>query len=989
MRSAGRSSSARIAAAYLAALALAPAARAQVPTIPVEPLSEESPPPAEPTRLESVVVTGSRLARADYETAQPVLVITREDIERSGITSIGDLLQELPIAGTGSSTRVVTNDVGTVEADLRNLGAQRVLVLVNGRRWIGGMFFYSTSSVDLSNIPISIIERVEVLKDGASAIYGSDAIAGVINVITRKDYEGAELRARLGGYTSHVGRNDSYGVTWGRTRGDRSMFLDLSYVRDHGIANDATEITRFPKVGVGPTRGSYFTPRGTLGFVPTPANAAILGPELCPAEGPAAAPFCGIITRHGQTITGAPTETTATVAPRYEPFNTTSFDESVNDLFNFNALTDYASPNDRTALFGTFNQALGSAVDLQLEFLYGQRRVPGRSIPLLVFGDFAGSEAFLAADQAYNPFDQDIGRTDPTATTGVGSGIVLRVLTEAAAPTQGSVELYRVGGALSGHFDALGRAVAWDLAMSLARSRHRDERTRRFDPERLARALGPAADCMAADGCVPLNALGGPGSITAEMLGYLLYETSYPKRQALDNVLLTVSHDWFRLPAGFVSGAHGLEYRNDRYSDGLVDCRQDCFLPTSGEIPAVEAFTELGVPLLAGLPLVEILETTLALRHSRYDGFGSATTYKAGLRWKPLGSVLVRATRSTAFRAPSVGDLFLTPATFEYFLFDPCDDYTGAGGGEPAEPTVQENCRSAGVPEDYDKPDTELTPVSDGGNLQLQPETADITTAGIVASPQWIDGLDLYVDWYRIELDDSITLLPPQFALDACYQAPGGGQTCSRVERDRATGRLTRVLFQPINIGGNRVSGVDLGFDYALPGLEWLVDSPKLRIDASYLIDSATLLAKRTGGLDAMEEAGTSNGFNAYPRWRANATLGGRRGPWQASWSARYVHRMTEPCDDGVTPSFTELGLCSQPDPATPSLSRNDLGARTYHDLQLGFGNGPWGIDFSGGIYNVLDQDPPSSYGSYFSSFDPSVHELPGRAYWFRLARSF
>lgn len=972
---------------------------APLPAIPVQAEDPVEP----PAQLDLVEVTGSRILRSDYETAQPVFSIDKADIERSGKTSIAEILQDMTIAGSAASDAQGSSATGSREVDLRNLGSQRVLVLVNGRRWVGGMYFYGTGSVDLGTIPLSIIERVDVLKDGASAIYGSDAVAGVVNIITRKDYVGAELSAYGASYANGTGRSQSFNLSWGGMRGGTSLFLDASYVEDGNIPNTANAVTRYPRVGVSSTRGSYVTDRGTLLFAPTPENAGILGEELCPVQlvGTPVAPnvpvlpayTCFMILQRGQTITGAPTETSATVASRYEPFNDLSMDESVNDQTNFNPFFDFSNPSERASLFGTLSHAFGDGLSLQGEFLYTRRQ---QVLPTLVaanFGDWYGGRVvpYLAADHPFNPFDQDIGRGDAQ---GFGGGLIYRWISEMAPQYRYTVESWRAGMGVNGDVDAWGRMFRWQAGVVLARSKNKDASSPSTRDDHLALALGPTADCTAAPGCLPVNVLGGPGTLTPAMIDYITYQSSYPKEGSLDNAYLGASNDLFTLPAGAVTAAYGLEYRKEGYADFpdalTVACvGASCFPPTRGSFNLTEAFVEFSVPLLADRPFAEALDLSLASRYSRYNTFGGATTYKGGMRWKPVDSLLVRATASTAFRAPAISDLYLTPGDFPvppFYLPDPCSDYAGAQGGPPASPVVQENCRNDGVPETYVQ--TADTHVHDGGNPLLQPETALALTGGFVYSPDVLPDFSAHLDWYRIELEDSITLLDAKFLLDFCYETPGGGQTCSQVIRDPATGTLTDVNAQPINIGGNTVEGVDVGLEYRLPPL-WNLGSFKLRLDGAYLTEYSVRVAASGGEFLETGFQGRETGSNAYPRLKANATLLWTQGAWQASWVSRYVHHMVEACHDGGLPSLTELGLCSRPNAQDERLSENELRATVYHDVQVQYDMQDWGLRATLGARNVLDQAPPPSYSNFYNAFDAATHDLPGVYPYLRLSKSF
>jgi iron complex outermembrane recepter protein len=966
----------------LVVLAVLPtAARAVEPlAIPVEPLRTEGHlPPQETaaTPLDTIEVTGSRLRRSDDQTAQPVLTISRAEIERSGAQSIGEFLQKLPVAGSAANASVTNSEVGSIEIDLRNLGSERVLVLVNSRRWVGGMYFRSTGSVDLSTIPLSIIERIEILKDGASAIYGSDAIAGVVNIITRRDVFGLELRAGGAGYSQGDGYAQDFGLTWGTQRAGTSMLVDLAYREQRAIDNGDREITQFYRAGAGPTRGFFQTPRGTLLFVPTEENAAALGPELCP-EDPAGGPaFCQMILRRGETIRGTADERSATVAARYKPFDSTSSDPQVNDLYDPNALFNLRYPERQANLFAAVAHDF-AALRLQIEALYVRKELQQNGVLFTQVGDFAPERfdaIFIAADNAYNPFDQDIGRA---GADGSGSGIVLKALSEAMPNVVDStIDSYRLGLSLDGDLDRDAR-LQWQAGVVYAQSRNSPFQTG-LNLERLASALGPDAQCRAQDGCVPLNLFGAPGAIDAEMLDYITYRSRYDKRQDLVSIQAGISGLVGQLAAGPLGLALGAEYRREAYRDTpdtlIVSCvAASCFPATSGSIEASEIYAEVNVPILADRPGIQLLDASVATRHARYSGGNEATTYKLGLRWKPADVLLLRATRSSAFRAPAISDLYLTPAALNLSLVDPCSDYAGAQGGAAQPESVQQRCREDGVPESYVQGAT--VPVRDGGNPALRPERADTWTAGLILSPARWPRLDIQLDVYRIDLDRAITLLDPQFLLDACYRESAANQTCAQITRDTQGGAIADLRFQPINIGGRRVEGVDGVVDLALPA--WTPGALTAQLSAAYLRTDRISIIGSDGDLQSSMRQGRATATQAFPRWRASAELAWSASRWSAAWRVRYVSSMSERCDDGLVPSYTELGLCSAPDPQSPERSRNRLSSVVYHDVQLAYALSGGETQLRLGARNLLDRAPPASYSNLYNAFDASTYELPG-----------
>lgn len=951
------------------------------------PALERHLPPASPLDLETILVTGSRIPQGELEGSQPVVRLERSEIALTGAQSLSELLGQLVYTGAAPNRSATSSEEGGQSVNLRGIGAERTLVLLNGRRLGGGLYYYGTGTSDLSLIPLSAVESIEILTDGASAIYGSDAISGVVNILTRKSLRGWEGRTQLGSYQQRDGRSVDLGLSYGGRLGRTDAFLDVSYSEAQPVFRRDRSLTKDPVLGAGPSRGDLATPRGTLMFIPTPQNATLLGPDLCP--GLPEAPLCFMLLRPGETIRGGTAENTATVASLYEPFNESSLDPEVNDLFNPHTVLALAHPEKRLSAFGTLDRSMGP-LDAQLEWLYTRRTLSQPQPVPAFFGDFIGdrfADVYVAADNLYNPFDQDIGRADPD--TGIGAGAILRILSEVPNPAfETQVDGYRLGARLNGALDALPGFMDWELGWVYAASRSDAQARVLLNLEHLALALGPAARCADTPGCVPLNIFGGPGSITPDMLEYVSFVAGYPKQQSLSLGYAGLRGDLLQLQAGPVQAAAGVEYRRESYADqpdSLIEsCASSfCFPATSGAFTVSEAYAELRVPLLADRTLAESLNLDVALRQSDYKAFGSSTNTKIGLAWKPQPELLLRLSRSSAFRAPSISDAYLSSASYLLGLADPCSDYAGSQGGEPASATVQTNCRNAGVPESY----VQQTPVltRDGGNPELKPETASTLNAGIVYSPAALDGFTLSADWYRIALDEVILILGPQLALDSCYGTRGGAQTCDLITRDDASGGIVEFRNVPINLGEGTAEGLDLRLRYQSVPLAW--GRIGLDLQAAYAHAVTAELINTDGSAQVIDLEGTNGVAGAFPRWRANAALVWEKGNFGLSWTSRYIHAQSEPCDDGLTPSLTALGLCSDPDASDPAHSKNELEGVLYHDLQGRYGHKVASLAL--GVQNLFDQSPPASYSNPNNSYDASSYPMPGRFFYLRLESRF
>lgn len=971
-------------------------------------------------RLDAVDVTGSRLKRVDYEGAQPVTVIGREDIVRSGLTNIGDLLGKIAAAGATVNTTFATLALsgGETNLDLRNLGANRVLVLVNGHRWVNGLNSTGTSTVDLNNIPVAVIERIEVLKDGASAIYGSDAIAGVVNIITRKNLEGVEFSSQYGLYEQGDGARQQHEISFGKSFAQTNIFANLSYAQEASVKTTTREISAYPVVGAGSNRLSSFGPNGLFQFVPNPQNGLLnncpnlvgdlANGALADPSGTAGVPLPGglipPVQVPGQVSTiPAGLQLCKLVYDPNDPSLTNDYRAYEADRDGYNRYTDsnLQNPSRRGALFVQVNQQIFDNLTLNFEGLYNNRRSESQLRPqALLVGDLAGSDIFVSSSNRYNPFNQDIGKGDPVLTdqlgVGIGSGAAGIRLTEKfpAVITTQNYDTLRLGAALNGNFDLFTHNFAWDGGYGYSSNKRKQLTTGDYRKDRLKLALGPDSECTG--DCVAFNIFEGQAGITQEMVDYIAIYAHNSTRSRQDDFFLNLSTDLgpLQLPAGPIAVAAGLEYRRDEYTDepdailqaGLSSGNNS--VRTEGKDSVREAYFELGVPLLKDVPGFQELELSLAGRRSEYQRFDATDTAKVGLRWKVYEDLLLRGTYSTAFRAPNVGELFLGDSDSFDSVDDPC------ASDRRNDPTTGANCDADGVPANVTQ--QEQVVAIYGGNVDLKPETAKTATYGFVFNPGFVPNLSLNADFYSIRLKNYITNPGSQFILDSCYTADQRS-LCEYVHRN-PNGTLDYIEARLVNYAALNTSGIDFGVNYLLP-VQPEYGQFKIDTDASYLIQYDQVLPLPGGGTTTVGSVGSSGGFVGIPRWKANGTLTWKLEDLTLSWHTRLVYTQNESCVDGLTPSLAEMGLCSNPktqnnaDGTTTDVSENTLKTVFYHDARVGFDFGGTGLSLALGVNNILDQDPPQSFspsagGAYFN-YDVLQYEIPGRFFYMRAGLKF
>lgn len=1009
------------------------------------------------TRLETIEVTGSRIRRSDYETAQPVLLISRQDIERSGLTSIGDLLQNLPQAGAALNTAFNNGGDGSTEIDLRNLGSNRVLVLVNGRRWVGGLSQLRTNSVDLNTIPISIIESIEILKDGASAIYGSDAIAGVVNIKTRRDFDGAELRGQAQVYDDGEGLTQSYSYSAGSFNGTTGVFMDVSYVNQGELLAGDRAISSLPTFGTGLSRGSAFTPEGRILFVPTSNNGNVIsngqtGPEAACFDlagsvggGAITDPF-GTAGVANPGLPGPDIDDPGLMLPFGSPLtlcdlarrpgagtdpsgNYARWDQNV-DAYNYAPINYLLTPSERISIFGQITHQFDNDIRFTSEVLYNLRKSAQRlaETPLAV-GDALPAPfnlGYVAADNPFNPTNpqsphyipgttpQDIGRADAAAGL-IGLGAVLRRMVELGAREfEQDVDTLRIGGGFDGQFSFAEQLFSWDAGAAYSESKLATTEAGLVNMERLARAVGPLADCTGDDvnaappsaaGCVPFDFFGGPGTITPEMLAYVAYTAHDTARQQqrlfYGNASTHLSvGDWLPDSIGF---AAGVELRTESFESQPDPLKvagtssTNSASPTKGSYDAFEAYAELALPLVADVMLIDSLNLSLAARYSDYGEIGSNVSSKVGVEWRLFDSLLLRSTWSEAFRAPSITELYLGAVTSFPEVTDPC-----ASDEVNDDPNVAANCDADGA--SGEQTNSQL-PTVFGGNPDLEPETATSLTAGLVFSPDFLPDFNIAVDWYQIELDDFITFIGTDQIFDLCYRAdPEQRSLCEKVQRN-PDGQITRIDNTAVNFSALEVEGVDVNIDWKIRGdlLETLGDF-RVVFDGAYVTRYETIVPTATGDDVTTNLAGYEfGGQAALPRFKAKAELLWTQGPWEASWSTRFIYHVFEVCDDGFqdpgaaagggnpTPilSLDEYGLCSGPEhPEHGTL--NEIDTTFYHDVQFAYDMQSWKTRLVLGVINLFDQDPPKVYTAFASTYDPTTYDVPGsRTPYIRFVTSF
>jgi iron complex outermembrane recepter protein len=901
---------------------------------------------------EVITVTGSLVGRKELTTSAPMSVVDREKLVTAGVSNVGAVLQKLPSQGNAINAQVNNGGDGSTRIDLRSLGTSRTLVLINGRRVVPGGLG-ANSSVDMSAIPLAMIERVEVLKDGASAIYGSDAIGGVVNVITRSDFDGTEATAYSA--TSQKGDGTDYDLSLvtGKTSPKGNVTFALGFQHqdpvmsgDRGWATNVRAYDYENKSTV--LSGSSSVPTGRLNSQNggTPIMVPGCMSRYCTADG-----------NGGWRDFEAPTET------------------SFGDNYNFQPVNYLFTPSQRVNLFSTGHHEVAPTVSAFFEASYNKRTSEQQLAPIPLVTAQAGTP--ISADSMYNPFGVDVVDYNRRLTEFGPRSFTQNIDTaRAVIGIGGKVEEGRLEG------------WKWELSFNYGRTTGTEQGRGNLILSRVQNALGPSFDdpsegptCGTPDEpipeCVPLNIL-TPGNITPKMVNYLTFtgissgfnEQRTTLAQASGKLMDIGEH-------GDISVAFGGDYRHEAGADtpdpltSTGDTTGNASQPTAGSFNLVEGFGELSIVPIAEHEVAKWVEINLAARGYVYDTFGSGVTYKAGGLFRTVHGIAARSSFSTSFRAPSIGQLYQGTSDSFPSVEDPCDT-TPPSSDVPIvlEPNVAEQCAKQGVAPDASF-GTGQQRASIGGNPNLEPETAKTLTAGVVFEP--LKGLGITLDYWNFDIDNSIDALSPSIILSNCYEH-GQQKFCDQVIRDPVTHAISYIVAPIDNVGGLATSGLDFSVAYS-----YEVAAGKFRhsLEGTYLFaydvdtgqigeDGKPQILKGKGYYDLGVLPTVK--FNLFTSWQHKSGVG-------AGFSTRYIHGFKECEDDN----------CNDPEAPRRNVPRY-FTADLFADYAIKSKSGTTRI--AAGINNIANVDPPVIYAGTPNS-DAGAYDFMGRYFYLRLSQLF
>ncbi len=908
-----------------------------------------------------VTITGSAIkGNPDAASAKPVTVITAAEIAKTNTTTLEQLLLKLPSVGSQGTTGNQNNGgFGTSNIDLRNLGSQRTLVLVDGKRFVGTDYEASAVAVDMNAIPVDMIERIEVLRDAASPIYGSDAIAGVINVITKRNFKGVLTSGGIG--ISGEGDKTTYNIssTFGHSWERGNVTVNVGYNNSDPIEQRDRQWARNQnKPALGNPGGATTNSSKAPGLRVLDAGLYFTSPTKGRDWNPAVDFF----------------------DLSKEPFLTSALERK-----SFNGSGHFDLTPNLIAVADVFYTNRNSEQRLNPEPLSNDittQKYPGLFFPATY--QVRGANGVLGAPIAnpnYTRVQNFMTANGLGALPADGFSARTRRFDVGDRQYAQEVDTFRVHAGFEG---VLLDRYDWSLGYVYGKSDAANNTKNEVNFTHLGQMTGqfPCAQADRRNGCGVANFV-GENTLTPRQIGYLTYDNNRELQVEQDFFYAHLGGSLFELPAGPLGFALGVERRNESgydlvdpvvlNGDGNSDAQS-----TRGEYDVTEGFAEFKVPVVKDLPLVKSLTVDGALRVSDYSNFGTAVIWKAGLDYAINNSVRLRGGHGTGFRAPQVKELY--GGLFQTFpsTSDPCDTSVGYANG-----VVAANCAAQltalGVNPSTFLPSTTQTATIVGGNAKLKPEESKSWSGGLVFTPSNAPDLQVTVDYYRTSIADAIGIFNTQDILDACYGSVGlSSPLCSAVTRTGGIsgGNLTNVDALYTNFGSVKTDGFDFGFNY-----RYALSEAGVNVPGSMVINhKSTLMLHFTGTKpdgSPEELAGRFDELSisglTYPDYRMDTYFGYEQAVWGVGIDVRYVSDMLSKYTD-VDPSL--LG--------TPGAQVPDT---VYFDLS---GNYTWkNVSFYAGIDNLTDRAPPFVYNGDTNALSGGAYDFVGRFFWTRMSVKF
>jgi iron complex outermembrane receptor protein len=1002
--------------------------------------SQDSAPPAAETTTGDIVVTGSLIRNPNLISSSPVAVIGQEEINLRQRNTAEELLRDLPGAVPSIGSAVNNGNGGASFADLRGLGNFRNVVLLDGNRIAPSS---TVGRVDLNNIPLALIERVDTLTGGAATTYGADAVSGVINFITRSDFSGMELNVGEGITEDGDGESTRIDLTLGANfdEGRGNAVISLGYQNTDPVYQGARKFSRNNYTstsggagGSGTTVPTRFSVAGLAGEFLVPPVPASPGVPAVPGV-----PNPAYVSGNQQIVPGTGA-LSSTVIP-----------------YNFNPFNIFQTPFERFNIYGAGHYEISDNIEVYGRGLFSKNTVSTIIAPSGIFGSSlaipfsnpylpaAARQTFCNNNPTFNAQNVQVGQLNAAQCAAAAAATSVtdpnfRYFTVATNRRTSEVGP-RVSDYTTQIFDyrvgvkvGITQSISLDLNGSYGESENQ-QTIRNYVLTSRARSAAFAtntttclpgapggADLTAGSGCVPINLFGPEGSITPDQSAYLTANSTSTNRTSLAQARALLSGDFGTSspfasePIGFAVGAEYRKYRASQDSDILSQSPGELggaggAAPTfSGGYEVYEGFGELIAPLVSDRPFFKSLTLEAGVRYSDYkvfsdlsDGYNT-TTYKGGGSWEPVDGVKFRGSYQRAVRAPNINELFAPVSTaLTNLTYDAC-------AGAVPDPNIRAVCLAQGAPAaslgSIQTPTAGQANFTGGGNIKLKPETSDSYTFGVVFQPSKIvPGLSITADYYHIKIKDAISQLTAGDAYNLCFgNRAGAGITaasatdpnCTAIRRNPQTGALDGdpattlgLNIIPSNDGRILTDGIDLGINYrrdlgfAKLNLSflgnWTNRSIFLAKPGSTLRSCVGVYGQNCGSPASAGPNSSAGSLQPEFSWNQRTTLTFGAVDFSLLW--RHIDSFR--VEDDVTTFSGELTSGAL---AGETVNFGRIKKYDYFDFATRIGVND-NVDLTFTVTNLLDKDPPLVGGTVgsttFNSGNtyPSTYDALGRRF--------
>jgi len=931
-------------------------AQAQTPQADNPPSSDQATPPSKSKakNLEAVVVTGSLIRRVDVETASPVVTLDRASISNSGKPVLGDVLQQMPAIsgnatnpqnnsnGGGVASPLLEGGNGASRVSLRGLGINRTLVLVNGQRM---------ANPDINLIPPEMIERVDVLAEGASTVYGSDAIGGVVNFILRKDFKGAQFSLNDGISSHGDAQRRGFNLTAGNTGENYSIAGGIDYNKYDAVLGKRRKFSKqqlYLSSGSVVAAGSSSIPTGRITL-----PASIANQYGCPINSSGTAQV---------TLASGNGSSLADYRCRLP-----------SDTYNYAALNYIQTAQKRTNGFvlGSYNftDSLVGFVDA----FYNRTVSSGQDAPSPVG---TGDGLIIPSSNPINPFGITFSQNPVPGDPNSGYNFQTRLTGAGTRVHSFTTNTGQINTGLRGNFGQDSSWI-WDASVNYSHTKRKQSDTNEVDIPALQAAVDGGANIFdqASVGDQLRNGVKTP-----------IYVFTQSTKQAQFNA----SGELWDLPAGVMQLSAGALYRKqfmnytvssfavlDPVSTTCQILQEACGSPGRGDFDVKEVYAETLIPLLSEQPWAHSLNLDLGVRSSNYSTTGTTTNGKIAIEWRPTADLLLRGTISQVFRAPNLNELYDGRTLVQPVLNDPCVKRTAAELAAHAAA-----CQFVPVNWAGNDPAQVNTFYSGAATVgaTLKPEKGKSINIGLVYDPDWLPGLSTSLDFWHIYLSDTLTAIQADIVVNSCYNS-ASSPYCSFIHREDNTSRQPGQVFlintPVVNLGTLSTTGIDYTLRYKLPHFDLgNMDPGNFRAGLSTSYTSTYNVNATPGepGAETVNYAGTySPQFGNISRLRGTVTLNWEKGNWNAQWQSRYINKLT-----ALNADYNIAGV------------NIPMASVTYHSIQLGYAVPSIHTRFDIGVDNLSNKVPPLVYqnsGNY--NVDTATYDVLGRYYWARATIKF